>query len=175
MKTKKRILAIVGSSKENSTNLRIVNVIAKMVNERFSFIIFDKLATLPHFNPDLDSEKPPKRIATFRKKIEQADGVIICTPEYVFSLPGSLKNALEWTVSTVVFSEKPVGLITAAASGEKAHEALELIMNTLGAKFNQETRVLISGVKGKLEGNVITDDATIRALKKLIKSLTESL
>ena len=68
----------------------------------------------------------------FRKSIEEADAVLICTPEYVFSLPGILKNALEWTVSTTVFSDKPTALLTASSSGEKAHESLLLVMKTLG-------------------------------------------
>jgi chromate reductase, NAD(P)H dehydrogenase (quinone) len=173
MKTKKKILAIIGSTRENSTNLRIVKAIAELTNEQFSITIFDKLAQLPHFNPDLDKENPPNEIVAFRQQIEKADGIIICTPEYVFSLPGSLKNALEWTVSTVIFTDKPIGLITASASGEKAHEELKLIMTTLGAKFTQQTQILIQGIKGKVEGNVITDEGTVLKFKELVKSLDE--
>lgn len=173
MKTKKKILAIVGSTRENSSNLRIVKAIAELANEQFSVKIYDKIAQLPHFNPDLDSETPPKKIVTFRKQIEQADGIIICTPEYVFSLPGSLKNALEWTVSTIIFTDKPTALITASASGEKAYEELKLIMTTLGAKFTQQTQVLINGVKGKVEENTIKDEETLERIKELIKSLDD--
>lgn len=173
MKTQKKILAIIGSTRENSTNLRIVKAIAELSREQFSIKIFDKIAQLPYFNPDYDSATPLKKIAAFRKQIEQADGILICTPEYVFSLPGSLKNALEWTVSTVIFTDKPTALITASASGEKAHEELKLIMTTLGARFTQQTQVLIQGVKGKLEGNRITDEATVVKLKELIKSFDE--
>ncbi len=64
---------------------------------------------------DLDGENPPEAVLAFRKQIAAADGVLICTPEYVFTLPGSLKNALEWCVSTTIFSQKPTGLITASA------------------------------------------------------------
>ena len=111
MKTKKKILAIVGSTRENSSNLRIVKAVAGLSNEQFSVKIYDKIAQLPHFNPDLDSENPPKKIIAFRKQIEQADGIIICTPEYVFSLPGSLKNAFECVISTIIFIGKPTALI----------------------------------------------------------------
>lgn len=173
MKTKKKILAIVGSTRENSSNLRIVKAIAEMAKEQFSVKIFDKLAQLPHFNLDHDAESAPKKILAFRRQIERADGIIICTPEYVFSLPGSLKNALEWTVSTIVFTDKPTGLITASASGEKAHEELELIMSTLGAEFNQQTQILIKGVKGKIEGETITDEETVVKLKEFIISLNK--
>jgi NAD(P)H-dependent FMN reductase len=61
-----------------------------------------------------------QQLLAFRKKIEDADGVLICTPEYVYSLPGSLKNAVEWMVSTTLFTDKPAALITAASSGTES-------------------------------------------------------
>ncbi|MNL42799.1 NADPH azoreductase [compost metagenome] len=124
---------------------------------------------MPHFNPDLDTENPSEKILSFRNKIAQTDGIIICTPEYVFSLPGSLKNALEWCVSTTIFSKKKVGLITASASGEMAHEQLVLIMKTLEAQFKDENQLLIQGVRGKIndEGK-ITNEETLNSLQKFI-------
>lgn len=96
----------------------------------------------------------------------------------MFSIPSGLKNILEWSVSTTIFSEKPIGLITASASGEKAHEELQLIMKTLQTKFNAETTLLIQGVKGKVshEGeikNLITKnelDKFILSFAKLIEN-----
>jgi chromate reductase len=52
--------------------------------------LFNSIDQLPHFNPDLDNEAPPESVLRFRQQIQEADGVLICTPEYVFSLPGSL-------------------------------------------------------------------------------------
>ena len=101
---------------------------------------------------------------------------MICTPEYVFSLPGSLKNALEWCVSTTVLSHKPVGLITASASGEKAQEQLRLIMKTLETNFNEETELLIKGIKGKMnDQGKITDHKTMEEIKKFITSFKKLL
>ena len=65
-----------------------------------------------------------------RKDIERADGVIICTPEYIFSIPSGLKNVIEWCVATTIFTDKPTGLITASANGLQGHEELKLIMRT---------------------------------------------
>jgi chromate reductase, NAD(P)H dehydrogenase (quinone) len=92
-----------------------------------------------------------------RNPIQNADGVIICTPEYVFSIPSGLKNAIEWCIATTIFTDKPCGLITASASGEKGHEELQLIMKTVMVKFTDETTLLIQGVKGKFDeqGNLI--------------------
>src|SRR5262245_29230423 len=133
-----KIFAIIGSTRSDSANLRLVKKIAALTKQVFETAIFEGLNDLPHFNPDLDKENPPQQVLEFRKQVAEADAVIICTPEYVFSLPGSLKNAIEWCVSTTVFSQKPVGLITASASGDKTHEELKLVMKTIEAVFSDD-------------------------------------
>ena len=169
MISKTNILAICGSTRKNSANLQIINAIKELSKEQFEITFYNALDTLPYFNQDIKDENAPASVLTFRKMIEQADGVLICTPEYVFSLPGILKNALEWTVSTTIFSDKPTILITASSSGEKAHESLLLIMKTLGIKTNEDMCLLMSGVKSKLDvnGNV-TDIALKERLLNLI-------
>jgi NAD(P)H-dependent FMN reductase len=157
MTPKKKVLGILGSTKAHSSNERLLKKIGEILQGYVDLIIFSQIAELPHFNPDLDNEEVAPLVADFRNQIAEADGVLICTPEYVFSIPGSLKNALEWTVSTVVFSGKPIGIITASASGDKGHELLQLIMRTLGAQFDEDTLLLISGIKGKIneQGEII--------------------
>jgi chromate reductase len=160
---KTKIFAITGSTRNNSSNYRILKFISKQISDSFELEIFEELDQLPHFNPDLDTENPPEKVAFFRSKIENADGVLICTPEYVFSLPGSLKNALEWCVSTTIFSDKKVGLITASASGEMAHEQLILIMKMLQAQLDENTQLLMQGIRGKIneEGKIINEETNI--------------
>ena len=153
MNNKPTIFVIIGSASQNSSNQKLVEYLQKNTENEFYFQIFSDLKTLPHFDPQQSSENPSKEIIAFRKSIENADGVIICTPEYVFSIPSGLKNALEWCVATTVFTQKPLGIITAAANGQKGHEELQLIMNTLLAKFTNETTLLISGIKGKISEN----------------------
>lgn len=114
---------------------------------------------------------PPDEIISFHNLIYQADAVIICTPEYVFSIPRGLKNAIEWCVSTTVFSNKPTGLITASANGEKCHEELQLIMKTLMAKFTKDTTLLIKGAKGKIDNSgKVSDAQTITELKGFLNA-----
>lgn len=164
--TKIKILAISGSTRNNSSNFKILKYISNHLKSEFEVEIFEDLERLPHFNPDLDTDNPPQEITSFRNKIINADGVIICTPEYVFSLPGSLKNALEWCVSTTIFSNIKTGLITASASGEMGHEQLLLVMKTLEAKFDETTQLLIQGVRGKVnaEGEIVSEQ-TAKALQ----------
>lgn len=158
-----KIFAITGSTRRNSSNYKILKYISENIKTKFEIEIFEDLADISHFNPDLDTENPPKEVEAFRNKINEADGILICTPEYVFSLPGSLKNALEWCVSTTIFSDKKTGLITASASGEMGHEQLTLIMKTLEAKFQDENKLLIQGIRGKIdqEGKIISEETKV--------------
>jgi chromate reductase len=173
---KKKILAISGSTRVNSSNLQIIRAIAALASDDVVIEIYNKLNELPHFNPDTDDDNLPGAVEEFRNKIKEADGVLICTPEYVFSLPGSLKNAIEWTVSTIVFLNKPVALITASGLGEKAHESLQLIMKTVGAEFNEQTQLLIPGARSKVSNNgEITDGATLIKVKALLSSFIKAL
>ena len=162
MTEKKKILAIIGSASQNSANQKLVNHLIFLTKDELVFTIYDELKTLPHFDPELSAYNPPKLIVELRDKIDKADGILICTPEYVFSIPSGLKNAIEWCISTTVFSDKPSGLITASASGLKGHEELQLIMKTAMAQFSDETMLLIQGVKGKInnQGQIIDSKTT---------------
>ncbi len=169
--TKKKIFVIIGSASRNSANEKLIENFVRLTKDEFNLSIFKDLKTLPHFDPELSTNGPPKEIIELRNNVEKADGIIICTPEYVFSIPSGLKNAIEWCVSTTIFSDKLIGLITASANGQKGHEELQLIMKTVMAKFTTETTLLIQGVKGKIndKGEII-DDRTKADLTKFIKA-----
>ncbi|MEP7196507.1 MAG: NAD(P)H-dependent oxidoreductase [Saprospiraceae bacterium] len=148
---KKNIFAIIGSASKNSANEKLVENFAALTKDDFNLTVFKDLKFLPHFDPELSTDNPPAKIIEFRKNIEYADGIIICTPEYVFSIPSGLKNGIEWCVAATVFTDKPLGIITASAHGLKGHEELQLIMKTLMAKFTDQTTLLIQGIKGKID------------------------
>lgn len=168
----KNILAIIGSASRNSSNLRLVQQIAMLSANSLNIEIFEGLKTLPHFDADLSMNRPPEAIVQIRKKIENADGILICTPEYIFSMPSGLKNLFEWCVATTIFSHKPAGLITASASGAQAHRELILIMHTIEATFTEDTTLLINGIKSKidLEGNL--QESLKQELEQFINSFT---
>jgi chromate reductase len=168
---KKNVLAIIGSASGNSSNLRLVKWIQEYTSEKFDITIFDALSALPHFNPEQSIGETPQPVLDFRELVLKSDGIIICTPEYIFSIPSALKNAIEWCVATTVFSRKPLGIITASAGGQKGHEELQLIMKAIEANFIKETTLLIQGIKGKIdaEGN-ISDDKTKSDLQNFIAS-----
>ncbi|WP_299251976.1 NADPH-dependent FMN reductase [uncultured Cytophaga sp.] len=166
---KKQILAIVGSASKESSNLKLVEHIASISMDS-DVTIFNALHTLPHFDPALTDIHTPQEIVDIRNAIEKADGIIICTPEYIFSIPSGLKNLFEWCVSTTVFSQKPIALITASAQGEKCHEELKLIMKTVETIFTEETTLLIQGIKGKIsDEGIIKDEGLVLELEQFIK------
>ena len=119
MSNKKNIFIIIGSASKNSVNEKLVDIFINLTNDFFSFTVFKNLKTLLHFDPELSTDNPPVAIIEFRNHIEKADGILICTPEYVFSIPSGLKNAIEWCVLTTVFSEKPTGLIPSQQADKK--------------------------------------------------------
>lgn len=172
----KRILGISGSTKSGSANERILRAIGQMYAGRIDVEIFTAIDRLPHFNPDLDNNDPPPEVVEFRRLIESSDGVLISTPEYVFSLPGALKNALEWMVSTTIFTDKPAAFIIAATSGEKAFESLALILRTIGANLDDDSMMLIRGARAKLdEKNTIVDGPTLHEIDRIMTALMRNI
>jgi chromate reductase, NAD(P)H dehydrogenase (quinone) len=166
-----KILAINGSASPVSSNLRLIHTFAELSAGRATIDIIEDLKPLPPFQPELSADDPPESIVAFRSRIEKADGILICTPEYVFSIPSCLKNALEWCVATTIFDQKPTAIITASAHGAKGHEELQLILQTLGAALTEETKLLISGIRGKF-----SDDGTLKdgSIQKKLEQLTVS-
>ena len=154
------ILAISGSLRANSSNDAVIRTAATLVAGKASFIIYDRLGSLPHFNPSTEAqgrlEESAPEVIVFRKLVSEADGLFICTPEYAFGIPGVLKNALDWTVSSGELANKPVAVITAATSGEKAHASLLLTLTALSAHVLEECTLLIPFIRSKIdaEGNV---------------------
>jgi len=81
------------------------------------------LTGLPHFEPDLDRDPLPAPVAALRDLLFGADAVVVCTPEYAGALPGAFKNALDWTVGSTVFTDKPVAWIKVAADVPESNES----------------------------------------------------
>jgi chromate reductase len=173
MISNKHVLIINGSASAKSSNEKLITIISDLLKNDFAVTVFDQLKALPHFDPELAISNPPEPVIAFRKLIEDADAVIICTPEYIFSIPSGLKNAIEWCVATTVFSDKPVGLITASADGSKGHVQLQLIMKTIMGTFTEQTTLLINGIKSKINSNGEINDAyTENKIKQFIKDFS---
>jgi NAD(P)H-dependent FMN reductase len=170
----RHVFVINGSASEGSTNHLLIQAIEKLARDRLTFTIFSGLKLLPHFDPALTLEHTPKPILDLRKRIEKADGLLICTPEYVMSIPSGLKNAIEWCVSTNVFFEKPTGLITASTMGKMGHKQLQLIMETASARLTKQAILLIPGIKSKFnDRGELNDKETLRKLVSFIATFDD--
>ncbi|MCW3463039.1 NADPH-dependent FMN reductase [Chitinophaga nivalis] len=170
------ILAISGSTRNSSSNGHLIKAISDLASPYFTIDIFEGIATLPHFNPDLDPEKAPEAVTRFRQQLQAADGILICTPEYAIGVPGSLKNAIDWTVSSMEFSRKPVALITASTSGHIAHKALLGTLLIIESRITAATQLVISAIKTKVNvAGQITDPETREQIHQLIRSLASSI
>jgi chromate reductase len=100
------------------------------------------------------------------------DAVLICTPEYAFGVPGTLKNALDWTVSSGELVNKPLALITASTGGDKAHAAFLQIFTALSAKIPEDGALLIPFIRSKINAaGEISDAATLDAIQRVMDAL----
>ena len=167
-----RILAIPGSLRLNSSSNLILNEILLFAPANSKIEVYQGIGSLPHFN---DADDVPSEVAEFRQRIRTSDAVLICTPEYAFGIPGSLKNALDWTVGSGEFVDKPVALITASSQGEKGHAAMKLVLTAISARLIEDASMVISFVRSKLDpAGKIKDEALANSLKKAIQILSVS-
>ncbi len=172
----KTIFAISGSLRLGSSNHAILEALGKMMPTNINYSIYNGLSEIPAFNPGLDNESPPASVAALRKLLAGADGIIICTPEYAYGVPGALKNALDWMVSSASFSGKPTALITASTGGETAHETMIKILGAIDADLIEEATLLISFVRTKIDGDgSIIDSETAEKLRKVFDALIKKI
>jgi chromate reductase len=94
-----RILGLSGSLRRGSHNTSLLQAAAKVLPPGVELEVYDGLRDLPHYDSDMDVEPAPAAVARLREAIEDADGVLIATPEYNGSIPGVLKNTLDWDVT----------------------------------------------------------------------------
>lgn len=172
----KSIFAISGSLRSGSSNHNILIHIGKLLPADTNFFTYDRLADIPPFDPGLDNERPPEAVAELRMFLRNADAIIICTPEYAYGVPGQLKNALDWVVSSSSFVDKPVALITASLGGEAAHAAMQLILGALSAKVFPQTTLLIQFIRSKINADgLIADEVTEKSIKALVEKFIKEI
>ncbi|MER5864224.1 NAD(P)H-dependent oxidoreductase [Kitasatospora sp. NPDC002040] len=126
MSTTRRVLLLSGSLRAGSSNEAVLRTAAALASEGVTATRYEGLAALPHFNPDHDTDPLPAPVAELRAAIDRADALLICTPEYAGTLPGSFKNLLDWTVGGTETTGKPTAWITAAAPGRGTGAAATL-------------------------------------------------
>jgi NAD(P)H-dependent FMN reductase len=137
----KTVLAISGSLQSRSSNTGLIRLASELANEQVQVQALDVLPDLPYFNPELDVEPVPTSVAELRARVGAADGVLIASPEYAHEMPGVLKNALDWLVSSGELYGKPVAVLCASPAAERGSYVREALARTLDA---QGARVIVS-------------------------------
>lgn len=136
--------------------------------------MYNSIGDLPHFNPEIEHDQLAA-VENWRGHAQAADGVIICTPEYAFGVPGVLKNALDWLVGSGELNGKPVAAISAsplATGGDKALVSLENTLTALGTVKSENTLLRIPFIPKKLDAaGILTDEATKQQLSNVLSAL----
>ncbi len=128
-----RILAISGSLQRDSSNLKLLQTAAASAPSGVEIVMFDGLRHLPHFDLDLESSGPLPVVEAWRRAIVAADAVLIASPEYGFSLPGAVKNAIDWVIGTGELERKVIAVTASVNHPERGRRGLEALCNTLHA------------------------------------------
>jgi chromate reductase len=173
------VLGISGSLRQHSSNSRLLSSIEGMMPMGVEFGLYDGMASLPHFSPDLDGDEadPHEAVQEWREKLRSADAIVICTPEYARGVPGSLKNALDWVVSSGEFMNKPTAVISASPhpeGGATALASLILTLKMMSAAIPDEATLAVPFVSKKFgpDGSVM-DVNTLSSLRNLARALTQ--
>ena len=165
------ILAISGSLQSQSSNSALVRHAAKHRGNGLEVQVFDQLAELPHFNPELDGGCAPLAVQTLRTMAGAADAILIASPEYAHEMPGSLKNALDWLVSSGELYGKPAAVLCASPGQERgalAREALQRTLEAEGARVVMSTTVAMQRLaSGAREIDPAAAQVVVSALESL--------
>lgn len=171
-----RILGFAGSLRKNSYNKALLRFAVQLVPKNVVLETFD-LEGIPPFNQDLENQ-PPQKVKEFKAKIRAADAILIVTPEYNYSMPGVLKNAIDWAsrpYSDNAFKEKPVAMMGASIGmlgTARAQYHLRQVFIFLNMYPISLPEVFVSYAQEKFgEDGTLKDEKTKQLITKLLESL----
>lgn len=170
------ILGFAGSLRKNSFNKSILRAAVELCPENAKIEVFD-LEGIPPFNQDFENQ-PPEKVRNFKEKIRAADAVLIATPEYNYSTPGVLKNAIDWASRPYLdnaFDNKPVAIMSASTGmlgGSRSQYHLRQTFVTLNMYPVNDPEVMVPFAKEKIDKDgKITDKKIREKIRELLESL----
>jgi len=170
------ILGFAGSLRRNSYNKSLLRAAKELVPEDAVIDIFD-LEGIPPFNQDLEARMPEK-VKEFKARIKAANAILIATPEYNYSMPGVLKNAIDWASRPYEdnsFHDKPVAVMSASTGmlgGARAQYHLRQTFVFLNMHPLNAPEVLVNFADEKIdEKGRVTDRETREKIRQLLESL----
>ena len=175
------LLAISGSLRRDSHNTLLLRAAEELLGPGDALELWQGLREVPPYDQDDDVEPAPAAVAALRAAVAAADAVLIATPEYNSSVPGALKNALDWAsrpVATNVFRNKPVAVIGSSAGmfgGVWAQAELRKVLSAMGARV-AEVEVAVGRAQEKFDGNGrLIDDEVHEQLRDALATLAAEL
>lgn len=172
------ILAILGSLRKNSYNRAALRAAHELLPADALLVDFT-LEGIPSYNQDDEGNLPP-RVAELKVAIRAADAILIVTPEYNYSIPGVLKNAIDWSSrrgadNLLVWEGKPVAMMGASMGAQgtsRAQYHLRQVFVFLDALALNKPEVMISGAAQKFDADGrLMDERTREAIRKLLEAL----
>lgn len=172
------ILGFAGSLRKDSYNKALLRAAMELVPKSAKLEIFD-LERIPPFNQDLE-DRMPQKVKGFKAKIRAADALLIATPEYNYSVPGVLKNAIDWASRPYgdnSFEGKPVAVMSASPGmlgGARAQYHLRQVLVALNMHPVNRPEVMVVSIDEKIDekGN-LTDEETSKRIRQLLESLVK--
>lgn len=172
------IIGFTGSLRLHSYNKAALNAAKELLPEGAKLDIVD-LSDIPFFNEDVEADGAPQAVLDFKKKLSTADAILISTPEYNYSIPPVLKNALDWASRGTDFplSGKPLAIMSASPSifgGSRVQYHLRQVCVRLNLlPLNQpEVFIMKADTKFDIEGNLI-NETTQNSISKLLEALVD--
>jgi chromate reductase, NAD(P)H dehydrogenase (quinone) len=170
------ILAISGSLRAASSNTSALQAAALLAPAGTDIVLYRGLGDLPHFNPDLDTMEPPAPVQALRREIGRCDGLLISSPEYAHGVAGSLKNALDWLVSSHEFPQKPVAIINASRRSVHAQAQLREILTTMSARVIDRASITLPRLGRTLDAAGIGSDPVMAAeLRAAVEAFVDAI
>jgi chromate reductase len=171
-----RLLLISGNTDKESLHTAALNTAARYAPSGITATLYGRLRALPAYLPG--AQPPPGEVADLRWQVGAADAVLFCTPEYAGSLPGSLKNLLDWLIDTRDLDSKPVAWLSVAAAGQDdgARAMLETVLRLVNARILRAACIRIPLSPNSVDRDGIVTDARLHtALDDMLRALAETL
>lgn len=168
-----KILGISGSLRAGSFNTAVLKTMAGRTPDGVTMTVAD-ISEIPLYNGDLDGDTPPAAVTAFKQAVEAADALIIATPEYNYSVPGVLKNALDWASRPAfnsVLKDKVTGIVSASMAptgGVRAQAHLKTVLSGTLSPLVQIPEVMLASAHTLIEDGIVTDDRTLKYLDRLL-------
>ena len=169
-----RILGIAGSLRRGSYNRALLRAAIELAPPELRIETFGQMGEIPLYDADLEARGVPEPVSALKTAMREADGILIVTPEYNHSVPGVLKNAIDWAsrpAGQAAYDGKPVGIIGATPGRGATIRAQAALRQSLGADayLLGKPEVLIAEAERKFDAQGrLTDESTIRVVRKFL-------